>query len=196
MQPVGELDQDDPHIGGHRHHHLAVVLGLALVARSEGEPGQLGDAVDQARDLIAECLLDLVEACARVLDGVVQQGGAKRLRVETQPGAYLRHLERVDHEVLPGAPALVGVLVGGEGEGSFEQLAVDLLLGGGAVLADHGEQVAEQGAFGTRHLLGDGVRWSGGWRGDGAYAHPGVAAPIRPGNTRAVAGGILYIRGF
>jgi hypothetical protein len=31
VQAVGELDQDDPHIGGHRDHHLAVVLGLRLI---------------------------------------------------------------------------------------------------------------------------------------------------------------------
>ena len=37
VQAVGELDQDDPHVGGHRDHHLAVVLGLRLVARLEGD---------------------------------------------------------------------------------------------------------------------------------------------------------------
>ena len=40
VQPVGELDQDDPDVRGHRHHHLAVVLGLRLVARLEGQPGR------------------------------------------------------------------------------------------------------------------------------------------------------------
>ena len=33
VQAVGELDQDDPDVRGHRDHHLAVVLGLRLVAR-------------------------------------------------------------------------------------------------------------------------------------------------------------------
>ena len=35
VQAVGELDQDDPDVRGHRDHHLAVVLGLRLVARLE-----------------------------------------------------------------------------------------------------------------------------------------------------------------
>ena len=56
VQAVGELDQDDPDVRGHRDHHLAVVLGLRLVARLEGQPGELGDAVDQAGDLLAERL--------------------------------------------------------------------------------------------------------------------------------------------
>ncbi len=47
VQAVGELDQDDPHVGGHRDDHLAVVLRLRLVARGEGDPGELGDAVDE-----------------------------------------------------------------------------------------------------------------------------------------------------
>ncbi len=59
VQPIGELDQDDPDVRGHRDHHLAVVLGLRLVARLERQPGQLGDAVDQAGDLLAEALLDV-----------------------------------------------------------------------------------------------------------------------------------------
>ena len=54
VQAVGELDQDDPDVRGHRDHHLAVVLGLRLVARLERDPGQLGHAVDQAGDLVAE----------------------------------------------------------------------------------------------------------------------------------------------
>ena len=54
VQAIGELDQDDPDVGGHRDHHLAVVLGLRLVARGEGDAGELGDAVDERSDLLAE----------------------------------------------------------------------------------------------------------------------------------------------
>ena len=59
VQPVGELDQDHPDVPGHRHQHLAVVLGLAVVAALEGDAAQLGDAVDQPGDLLAELSLDL-----------------------------------------------------------------------------------------------------------------------------------------
>ena len=82
VEAVGQLDQDHPDVGGHRHHHLAVVLGLALVAALEGDPGQLGDAVDELGDLLAELGADLVEAGAGVLDRVVEQRGAEGLGVE------------------------------------------------------------------------------------------------------------------
>ena len=89
VEAVGQLDQDHPDVGGHRDHHLAVVLRLPLVAALEGDPGQLRDAVDQLRDLLAELLADLVEAGAGVLDRVVEQGGAEGGGVEAHAGADL-----------------------------------------------------------------------------------------------------------
>ena len=54
VQAVAELDQDDPDVGGHRDDHLAVVLGLLLLLGGEVHLGQLGDAVDEHGDLVAE----------------------------------------------------------------------------------------------------------------------------------------------
>ena len=54
VQAVGELDEDDPNVIGHRDHHLAVVLGLRLVARLKDDAGELRDAVDEVGDLVAE----------------------------------------------------------------------------------------------------------------------------------------------
>ena len=103
VQPVGELDEDDPDVRGHRDHHLAVVLGLRLVARLERDAGELGDAVDEAGDLLAERLADLLQRRRRVLDRVVQQRGAQRLGVEPHAGADLGDADRVDDEVLARA---------------------------------------------------------------------------------------------
>ena len=89
VEAVGQLDQDHPDVGGHRHHHLAVVLGLPLVAALEGDPGQLRDAVDELGDLLAELVADLLEAGAGVLDRVVQERRAEGLGVEPHPGADL-----------------------------------------------------------------------------------------------------------
>ena len=127
VQAVGELDQDDPDVRGHRDHHLAVVLGLRLVARLEGDAGQLGHAVDEPRDLLAERRADLLERGARVLDGVVQQRGAQRLGVEPHAGADLRDADRVGDEVLAGLAALVGVVLAGEHERAHDGVAVDRL---------------------------------------------------------------------
>ena len=71
VQAIGELDQDHPHVGRHRHDHLAVVLRLGLLAALELDPGQLGDALDQARDLLAELVAQLGDRDAGVLDDVV-----------------------------------------------------------------------------------------------------------------------------
>jgi hypothetical protein len=87
VQAVGELDQDDPDVGGHRDHHLAVVLGLRLVAGLEGDAGQLGDAVDEPGDLLAEALAHLLDRRRGVLDGVVQQRRAQRLGVQAHARA-------------------------------------------------------------------------------------------------------------
>ena len=127
VEAVGQLDQDHPDVGGHRHHHLPVVLGLALVAALEGDPGELGHAVHQCGDLVAEALADLLEAGAGVLDGVVKQGRAQGRGVQPQAGADPGDPERVSDEVLAGLALLVGVALAGEGEGALDLLAVDRL---------------------------------------------------------------------
>ncbi len=144
VQAVGELDQDHPHVGGHRDHHLAVVLGLRLVARLEGDPGQLRDAVDDLCDLLAEALAHLLDRGRGVLDRVVQQRRAQRLGVQAHARADARHADGVHDEVLAGLAPLVGVVLAGEHERVVHAVAVDLdrrVLG---VLGDDREQVAEQ----------------------------------------------------
>src|SRR4051794_14854574 len=54
VQAIGELDQDDAEILRHREHELAVVLGLGDLPTLELDAGQLGDALDELRDLFAE----------------------------------------------------------------------------------------------------------------------------------------------
>ena len=52
VQPVGELDDEDADVAGHRDDHLAHRLGLGGLA--VGHLVELGDAVDEHRDLVAE----------------------------------------------------------------------------------------------------------------------------------------------
>ena len=59
VEPVGELDQDDPDVLGHRQQHLADVLGLLLLVAVGAELRQLGHAVDELGDLGPEPLLDI-----------------------------------------------------------------------------------------------------------------------------------------
>jgi hypothetical protein len=155
VQAVGELDEDDPDVRGHRHHHLAVVLRLGLVAGLEGDALELRDAVDQARDLVAELTLDLLERRARVLDRVVEQRGAERRGVQPHPGADLGHADGMGDEVLAGLALLVGVVLTREDESLDHAAAVDPRDGPVRVLLDDREEVREQLALHRGQVRGD-----------------------------------------
>ena len=73
VQPVGELDDQHPDVARHRDDHLADGLGLRGVAVLDLV--ELGHAVDELGDLVAEVRAQLLEGVRRVLDGVVQQRG-------------------------------------------------------------------------------------------------------------------------
>ena len=147
VQPVGELDQDDPDVRRHRDHHLAVVLRLRLVAGLEREAGELGDTVDEAGDVIAERLLDLLERGRGVLDGVMEQRGAQGLGVKPHPRADLRHADGMNDEVLAGLAALIGVVLAGIDERLLHAIPIDDHRSLVGVLLDDREQVAEQPPF-------------------------------------------------
>jgi hypothetical protein len=131
VQPVGELDQDDADVLRHRDDHLAVVLGLGLLAALELDPGQLGDALDERRHLVAELRAHVLDVGAGVLDHVVQQRGRDRLLVEVELGADLGGAPRMVDEVLARAALLALVRGRGEAEGARQQVAVDVLVVGG-----------------------------------------------------------------
>ena len=61
VQPVGELDDQDPDVLAHRDDHLADGLGLRGVAVLDLV--ELGDAVDERGDLVAEVLDATAPAC-------------------------------------------------------------------------------------------------------------------------------------
>ena len=133
VQPVGELDQDHAHVGGHRDDQLAVVLRLRLLAALELHARQLRHALDELRDLVAELRAHLLEVHVGVLDHVVEEGGRDRLVVETELRADLGGAPGVEHEVLARAPLLPLVGVGSEEESPSEQVSVDVRVVGGDV---------------------------------------------------------------
>ena len=148
VQAIGELDQDDPDVRGHRDHHLAVVLGLRLVARLERDAGQLGDAVDERRRPPRRTARGPRRGDADVSSTVSCSSAAQSVSVSRRmPGADLRDADRVDDEVLARLAPLVGVVLAGEDERLLDALAVDLDAASSCVLLDDREQVAEQAAL-------------------------------------------------
>ena len=96
VQPVGELHQDHPDVVDHRQQHLAVGLGLALLARREGNLRDLGDALHDVEHVRPEVLREPLGGGERVLEYVVQQPHRHADRVHPHLGQDRRHLERVD----------------------------------------------------------------------------------------------------
>jgi hypothetical protein len=178
VEAVGELDEDDPDVRGHRDHHLAVVLRLVLVAALEGDLRELGDPVHEPHHLIPEELAHLVEAGARVLDRVVEQGRAQRLGVEAQAGADLGDLDGMGDEVLSRAPPLVGVPLTREGERRLHGASIHRARAVLRVLGDNREEVAEEGALARRELLRQLVDGGGGRLRHAARAHARVPPPV------------------
>ncbi len=126
MQAVGQLDQDDAHVGGHGDDHFLQRLGLGVLDVDLGDLGDLGHAPDDVADLLAEEPGQVLARVLRVLDHVVQQSGGDGYLVELHLGQDAGHGQRVGDVGLVGGALLVQVGVGGDGVGLLEQLDVGL----------------------------------------------------------------------
>ena len=71
VQPVGELDQQHPHIIGHRQEKLAEIFRLLGLFGDEFEPLQFGQAFDQQSDFVAKYAIDFRTGGVGVFDRVV-----------------------------------------------------------------------------------------------------------------------------
>mmetsp|Transcript_7523 Transcript_7523/g.17190 ORF Transcript_7523/g.17190 Transcript_7523/m.17190 type:complete len:361 (-) Transcript_7523:92-1174(-) len=171
VQPVRELDDDDPEVLAHRDEHLPQVLRLLVhrmpaharphssgaapgLSRAQGQLGQLahlGLALHDPPHRRAEQDLHLEEGQVCVLDRVVQQPRDHRVRVHAQPRQQPRHRHGVDDEGLPRLALLA--VVGAVGDLEAELDALHLLL---AEVADLGPQLAPE-PFDRRERRGVGV---------------------------------------
>ena len=88
VQAVGELDEQDPDVLGHRHEHLAQRGRLLRLLGVELEAVELGDAVDDGGDVGPELALDVVGGDGGVLHRVVEQGGGDGDVVEAEVGEH------------------------------------------------------------------------------------------------------------
>ena len=126
VQPVGELDQQHADVVRHRKQELAQVFRRPLALGLRLDLAELGDAVDQPRDVGAEDALDLLRGRHRVLHRVVKDRGGDRLVVEMQVGQDARHLDRVTEIRVTRRPFLRTMRVQREYIGAVKQSLVGL----------------------------------------------------------------------
>ncbi len=144
VQPVGQLDQQDPPVVGHGDEHLADGRGLLRLLRVELEAVQLGHAVDHLGHPVAEGRLDGVEGQSGVLDRVVEEGGGHRLRVEPELGHDRGHGHGVGDVGLAGAPELAVVRLLGRAPGLDDHGGVVLGTVPGEFRQERREQLSER----------------------------------------------------
>ena len=109
VEPVGQLDQDDPNVVGHGQEHLSDVLGLLFLVAMGAELRQLRDAIHELGHLCPEPLLDLGQGEVRVLGDIVQDGSRHRYRIDPDVGEDLRGGQRMGDVGLAGNAALAVV---------------------------------------------------------------------------------------
>ena len=95
VEPVRQLDQDDPGVICHRQQQLAVVLHLVLGTGPELHLPDFGHPVYQVGDLVAEKDPQVRQGYRRVLDSIVDQARHDRGGVQAERGQYGSHLDRV-----------------------------------------------------------------------------------------------------
>ena len=124
VQPVRELHQQHADVPAHRQHELAEVLGLLGAVGLQLEPGELGHAVDEARDFGPETALDVAERDRGVLDHVVQQAGEDAGGVEPVAGEDVGDRDRVGDVGVAVVPQLGRVRLGRERVGGLDEVGV------------------------------------------------------------------------
>ncbi len=121
VQTVGQLDEHDADVVHHGQHHLAHVFGLRLFRRGEIDLADLGDALDDVGDLLAELGLDLVDGDRGVFNGIVQQAGGDGRGVELHLGQHGCDLQRMHQVRLTRLARLAFVMFQGKFVGFLDE---------------------------------------------------------------------------
>ena len=132
VQAVRQLDEQDADVARDGDQELAEVLRLLGFLGDEIEPLDLGEALDQRADLLAELLVDLGARDVGVLDHVVQQRGGNGGVVELELGQDRRDLEGMGEVRIARGALLMAVRLHGVDVGAVEQR----LVGAGVVFLD------------------------------------------------------------
>ena len=88
VEPVGDLDENDPDVLTHGDEHFPEVLHLLVFLGGVLDPGQLADALHQIRHRGGGELGHVIIRGVRILNDIVKQGRLDGLGVQMQ---FLRH---------------------------------------------------------------------------------------------------------
>ena len=155
MEPVRQLDQDDPDVVHHGQEHLAKILRLPGFLGVEAELVDLGEPVDDVGNVPAEILFDLLQWNDRVLHDVVQQSDTDTTGVQLHVGQDIGHRQRMVEVRLTRFTGLSVVLVGRKAIGFPQHFQVvgrmgPLDFGQHLVKANHGPSLRERLAASNR----------------------------------------------
>ena len=121
VEAIGQLDDQDPQVLGHRHQHFAHRGRLLRLLGVELDSIELGDAVDDGSDVGAELRLELFESDTGVLDRIVEQGCSDGDVVEPEIGHDPGHGQWMVDVGLAGVALLAAMGVGGGEVGLADQ---------------------------------------------------------------------------
>ena len=83
---IGQFDEHDAQIARHGHQHLAEILGLRVLVGLEFEAIQLGQAVNEFGNFLAEAVGDLRFGHRRIFHHVMEKGSDDGLRIHAPFG--------------------------------------------------------------------------------------------------------------
>ena len=126
VQAIGELHEQDAHVFGDGEQELAQVFRLRGLARHQFEPIELGEALDELPDVVAEYVVDIGTGRVGVLDRVMQERRGDRRVVKLQIGENGGDFERMGEIGVAGGALLTAMRLHGVDIGAIEEVLVGL----------------------------------------------------------------------
>ena len=124
VQPIGQLDDDDPDVLRHGQQHLAHILRLLLLLGGKGDFVQLGHPVHQGGHIGAELLLHIRQLHRGILHHIVEDGGHDGLAVHPQIHQDAGHQQGMTNIILPRRSLLPLMGLAGQLDGPIHRVQI------------------------------------------------------------------------
>ena len=95
VQPVRQLNDDDPDVLAHGQQHFPDILRLLIFFGSKGQLFNFSDAVHHQGHIVAELFLKDFQGNIGVLHHIVEQGRADAVAVHAKANQDFRHRQRM-----------------------------------------------------------------------------------------------------